>query len=109
MQDINKINEYFLKKKEQIIIDTDANDILSEKVNPNIVLGMLANLDTWGYTIDKDLLVKLFNLSEETFVHKFYEPLIQTLKEIKGDDVSHDNFLFKNFPDSCRNISHEEL
>ena len=105
---MNTLNYYYFNKKEKVIINESANDILSEKVNPNIVLGLAANLDKWGYYLDTDCIEKLFTMSEKGVVD-FYNEIKEIVKEIKGDDVDHNNVLFKNFPDSCRNIDINQL
>ena len=105
---MNTLNYYYFNKKEKVIINESANDILSEKVNPNIVLGLAANLDKWGYYLDTDCIEKLFTMSEKGVVD-FYNEIKEIVKEIKGDDVDHNNVLFKNFPDSCRSIDINKL
>lgn len=105
---LNKVNNYLLNKKEIICIEECTDNILSKKVNPNIVFGMISNLDTWGYKLDNRCITKLLTLSEKSVVN-IYNELVNTLKTIKGDDVNHDTLLFKNFPDSCRNIDVNEL
>lgn len=109
MKNINKINEYMLKKRSSIIPDT--NDFCEEqnRVNPNVVFGALANLETWAYKVDLELVEDFLNMSENTFINKYYNPLIDTIKHLKGDDVSHDHFVFQNFPDSCKKIPLKEL
>lgn len=105
---LNKLNTYLINKKEMICIEETADDILAQKVNPNVVFGMVANLDTWGYTLSEECIRKLLTLSESSVV-SIYNQLVEVLKEIKGDDVNHDTLLFKNFPDSCRAIDINEL
>lgn len=100
---LNLMNYYLLNKKESICIKDTVDDILGKEVDPNIVLGMAANLDKWGYELDEECLKRLMTLSESSVV-SIYNELVKTLKEIKGDEVSHDDFLFKNFPDSCRRV-----
>lgn len=109
MKEINKVNEFMLQKKESIIIDPSAYASASDRVNPNIVFGALANLETWAYTVDPQVVQEFLKLSEKDFLEKYYNPIVDTIKHMKGDDVSHDRFVFQNFPDSCREIPLEKL
>ena len=109
MENIKQINNYMIQKREAFIVDPKDFTIDENKVSPNVLLGALANLETWAYKVDDSLIKDLSNISEEVFINKYYNPLVDTLKHIKGDDVSHDHFVFQNFPDSCKEIPLEEL
>ena len=109
MKEINRINEFMLQKKESVIVDPSDYAPASARVNPNIVFGALANLETWAYTVDPQLVTEFLKLSEKDFLEKYYNPIVDTIKHMKGDAVSHDRFVFQNFPDSCRKIPLEKL
>jgi len=104
---ISKINNYMLQKKMSLVVDK--RDYFQDPVNPNIVFGAIANLESWNVTISKELIEELLKVSEKDFLNKYYNPLVETFKYMKGDDVSHNNFVFQNFPESCRDISSEKL
>lgn len=108
MENIKQINTYMIQKRGSFIVDS--KDFTNEnKISSSVLLGALANLETWAYKLDDSLIKDLSNLTEETFLQKYYNPLVETLKYMKGDDVSHDHFVFQNFPDSCKEIPLEEL
>jgi len=111
MKNISELNNLMIQKKNAILIDPHDLKIRNgdSYVNPNIVLGAMANLETWGYCIEPEMIKDFFDMTEETFLTHYYNPLVETLKHIKGDDVSHDHFVFQNFPDSCREIDSNTL
>lgn len=110
MKNIKKLNHLMMQKKNGILIDPhDLKSRDSDVVNPNLVFGAMANLETWGYTMDMDIVNDFLKMSEDTFLTNYYNPVVDTLKIMKGDDVSHDNFVFQNFPDSCRKIDTQTL
>ena len=107
---LKKMNYFLMNKREAICVEnsSEADSVLSKTVEPSIVLGFAANLDTWGYRFDQEVINKLLTLSESSVI-ELYNGLVETLKEIKGDDVDQSNFLFKNFPDSCKRIDIDTL
>lgn len=111
MKNINILNNLMIQKKNAVMIDQ--NDLIirdgNSLVNPNVVFGAMANLETWGYRVDQELVKDFLKMTEDTFVYNYYNPIVETLKRIKGDDVSHDNFVFQNFPESCREIDSTTL
>lgn len=111
MKNIKDLNHLVIQKKNAILIDPHdlKNRDTGESVNPNIIFGAMANLETWGYTMDMDIVNDFLKMSEDIFLERYYKPLVDTLKRMKGDDVSHDNFVFQNFPDSCRKIDRQTL
>ena len=104
----HSLNYFYYNKKEKVILKDVPGEEQAERVKPDVVLGFAANLDTWGYYLDEECIARLLTLSEKSVVD-FYNDITWIIKDIKGDDVSHDNFLFKNFPDSCRSIDIDEL
>jgi hypothetical protein len=104
---LSKINQFMMQKKMSFLVSEE--DYSLEPVNPNIVFGALANLETWNTTVSTELMENLLKVSEDDFINKYYNPLVDILKSMKGDDVSHDHFVFQNFPDSCRELTSNQL
>ena len=108
---LQQVNRYMFNKKESIVVPTDNREDQSfstqyEQVKTIAV--MLCNLHELGYTIPRDEIPMLMNMSADELNDVVYKPLLEEAKQAKGAHVEH-KILFKGFPDSVRALDVQTL
>ena len=108
---IKKVNQYMFNKKESIVVPSDErtdNLFSTQYEQVKTISVMLCNLHELGYTIPRDEITKLMNMSAHDLNDLVYQPLLQEAKEAKGAHVEH-RILFKGFPDSVKMLDVDTL
>ena len=108
---IPQANEYLFNKKESVIVKPShlfEAGFASQYAQVRTIASMLCNLHDLGYTIPKEELPKLYNMSETELNELIYQPMLKAAKEAKGANVEH-RVLFPGFPESVRNVDIQTL
>lgn len=103
-----EMNKQLFNKKEMIILPRQLEEDFANRVDKQVLAGMLANFESLGYQFTKNDIKKMAGLSEQDLTQKVYLPLMEAMKEAKGANVEH-HVLFPNFPDSVKNLDIDTL
>ena len=98
---MNKIFEFLIEKRNKVLV-------MEENNSNNKTIHMEANIIGLGFKFSEKLKNAISNLSEDS-MSILYENLKNTLKKIKGADVSYKNMVFPDFPNQTRMTSQSEL
>lgn len=106
---MNKLGEILVRRKHLVHIEQSENRGLYKQTNieQSLVVTMLKNIQSLGFTFSKDALEVLFN-STFSELEKFYMDLVPVLKKLVGADVVY-NPMYPNFPMQVAEASDVEL
>lgn len=88
------INEILLRRKNKI--DIVACDYVTNNSEKAMILSMVKNIESLGYTFSKEVYEVLFTFSKEN-IENFYKDLMPKLKRLTGADKTY-NPMYPNFP-----------
>lgn len=103
------INEILLRRKNKLTVP---QKISFEKIIPTekqerMVMTIVKNVQSLGYTFDKEVIANLIEYDEDE-LEKFYTELIPMLKKLVGADVKY-NPMYPNFPKQVLEMDEFEL
>ena len=100
------INEILLRRKDKLWITGRIGIDSATKTNRYLVT-IMKNLESYGYTMDKDLCDFLFRTTP-AFLSDFYNELIRYIKALTGADKVY-NPMYPNFPQQVMDADTTEL
>lgn len=97
------MNEILLRRKNKVMLKEGS----AVKPNKQMVVTIMKNVESLGYTFSEELINKLLTLTNEE-LQKFYSELIPSLQSLVGANVVY-NPMYPNFPQSVMEASDAEL
>ena len=97
------MNEILLRRKNKVMLKEGS----VVKPNKQLVVTIMKNVESLGYTFSEELTNKLLTLTNEE-LQKFYSELIPSLQSLVGANVVY-NPMYPNFPQSVMEASDAEL
>lgn len=104
---MNATNKILLRRKNLLIVESTNADYEQTKNEQALVVTMMKNVQSLGYTFSKELFETLSNMNRDE-LKVFYSDLIPALKELVGADVEY-NPMYPNFPTQVAEIDGIEL
>lgn len=93
---MSETDEILLRRKNRLIINPNFSDYKQTSNEQRLVLMMMKNVQSFGYTFSKELFVALSHLTQLE-LESLYLTLIPTLKKLVGADVEYKP-MYPNFP-----------
>lgn len=93
---MNATNKILLRRKNLLIVEPTNADYEQTKNEQVLVVTMMKNVQSLGYTFSKELFEALSHMNRDE-LKVFYSDLIPALKELVGADVEY-NPMYPNFP-----------
>ena len=101
---MNTINEILLRRKHKINLPAKE---FSSSTDKTMVMTLIKNIESYGFTFDKELIQNLMTYSSDEIAH-FYFDLINKLKPLVGADKEYTP-MYPNFPRQVADASDAEL
>lgn len=100
-------NKVLLRRKHLLIVEPNDVDYEQTKTEQVLVITMMKNVQSLGFTFSKELFEALSHLTRDE-LKVFYCDLIPALKELVGADVEY-NPMYPNFPTQVAEMDDIEL
>lgn len=104
---MNATNKILLRRKNLLIVEPENADYQQTKNEQALVVTMMKNVQSLGYTFSKELFDTFCHMNREE-LKVFYTDLIPALKELVGADVTY-NPMYPNFPAQVAEMDGIEL
>ena len=104
---MNATNKILLRRKNLLIIEPINADYEQTKNEQALVVTMMKNVQSLGFTFSKELFEALSHMNRDE-LKVFYSDLIPALKELVGADVEY-NPMYPNFPTQVAEMDGIEL
>lgn len=104
---MNIVNKILLRRKNLLIIKPNDQNYDQTKNEKALVVTMMKNVQSLGYTFSKELFGILSHLNRDE-LKAFYTDLIPALKELVGADVTYSP-MYPNFPSQVVEMDDVEL
>lgn len=104
---MNATNKILLRRKNLLIIEPINTDYEQTKNEQALVVTMMKNMQSLGFTFSKELFEALSHMNRDE-LKVFYSDLIPALKELVGVDVEY-NPMYPNFPTQVAEMDGIEL
>lgn len=104
---MNATNKILLRRKNLLIVEPTNADYEQTKNEQVLVVTMMKNVQSLGYTFSKELFEALSHMNRDE-LKVFYSDLIPALKELVGADVEY-NPMYPNFPTQVAEMDGIEL
>lgn len=104
---MNATNKILLRRKNLLIVEPINADYEQTKNEQALVVTMMKNVQSLGYTFSKELFEALSHMNRDE-LKVFYSDLIPALKELVGADVEY-NPMYPNFPTQVAEMDGIEL
>lgn len=104
---MNIVNKILLRRKNLLIIEPNDQNYDQTKNEKALVVTMMKNVQSLGYTFSKELFEILSHLTRDE-LKAFYTDLIPALKELVGADVTYSP-MYPNFPSQVVEMDDVEL
>ena len=104
---MNATNKILLRRKNLLIIEPINADYEQTKNEQALVVTMMKNVQSLGFTFSKELFEALSHMNRDE-LKIFYSDLIPALKELVGADVEY-NPMYPNFPTQVAEMDGIEL
>lgn len=104
---MNATNKILLRRKNLLIVEPTNVDYEQTKNEQALVITMMKNVQSLGYTFSKELFKALSHMNRNE-LKVFYSDLIPALKELVGADVEY-NPMYPNFPTQVAEMDGIEL
>ena len=104
---MNATNKILLRRKNLLIVEPTNADYEQTKNEQALVVPMMKNVQSLGYTFSKELFEALSHMNRDE-LKVFYSDLIPALKELVGADVEY-NPMYPNFPTQVAEMDGIEL
>lgn len=104
---MNATNKILLRRKNLLIVKPTNADYEQTKNEQALVVTMMKNVQSLGYTFSKELFEALSHMNRDE-LKVFYSDLIPALKELVGADVEY-NPMYPNFPTQVAEMDGIEL
>lgn len=104
---MNIVNKILLRRKNLLIIKPNDQKYDQTKNEKALVVTMMKNVQSLGYTFSKELFEMLSHLNRDE-LKAFYTDLIPALKELVGADVTYSP-MYPNFPSQVAEMDGVEL
>lgn len=104
---MNATNKILLRRKNLLIVEPTNADYEQTKNEQALVVTMMKNVQSLGYTFSKELFEALSHMNRDE-LKVFYSDLIPALKELVGADVEY-NPMYPNFPTQVAEMDGIEL
>ena len=101
---MNTINEILLRRKHKINLPAKE---FSSSTDKTMVMTLIKNIESYGFTFDKELIQNLMTYSSDEIAH-FYFDLLNKLKPLVGADKEYTP-MYPNFPKQVADASDVEL
>ena len=104
---MNATNKILLRRKHLVVIEPNNAEYEQSKTENALVVSMMKNVQSLGFTFSKELFETLMHCSKDE-LKNFYTELVPELKALVGADVTY-RPMYPNFPEQVAEASDVEL